>query len=129
MGSLFWLDLNSNFYCWTDISFSKKLVTHVFPVTVKNNLQKYLPVSILPVISKIFEKLFSKQTTSFMGQFLPKYRCGFRKRFSAQHCLLPMLKKWKKAVDTKKCFSALLTDLSKAFDCLPHNLIIATINA
>ena len=36
-----------------------------------------------------------------------------------------MLEKWKKAVDTKKVFGALLTDLSKAFDCLPHDLIIA----
>ena len=39
------------------------------------------------------------------------------------------MKKWKKAVDTKKVFGALLTDLSKAFDCLPHDLIIAKLNA
>ena len=64
-----------------------------------------------------------------MDQFLSKYQCGFRKGFSAQHCLLAMLKKWKKAIDTKKVFGALLTDLSKAFDCLPHDLIIAKLNA
>ena len=40
-----------------------------------------------------------------------------------------MLEKWKKAVDTKKIFGALLTDLSKAFVCLPHDLIIAKLNA
>ena len=64
-----------------------------------------------------------------MDQFLSKYQCGFRKGFNAQHCLLAMLEKWKKAVDTKKVFGALLTDLSKAFDCLPHDLIIAKLNA
>ena len=64
-----------------------------------------------------------------MDQFLSKYQCGFRKRFNAQHCLLAMLEKWKKAVDIKKVFGALLTDLSKAFDCLPHDLIVAKLNA
>ena len=40
-----------------------------------------------------------------------------------------MLEKWKNAVDKGKVFGALLTDLSKAFDCLPHELIIAELNA
>ena len=39
-----------------------------------------------------------------------------------------MLEKWKKAVDTKKVFGALLTDLSKAFDCLQHDVVIAKLN-
>ena len=57
-----------------------------------------------------------------------KYQCGFRMGFSAQHCLLAMLEKWKKKVDTKKIFGSLLTDLSKAFDYLPRNLIITKLN-
>ena len=40
-----------------------------------------------------------------------------------------MLEKWKNAVDKGKVFGALLIDLSKAFDCLPHELIIAKLNA
>ena len=88
-------------------------------------------VSILPVISKIFEKFgkLCKQLTIFIDPLLSKYQCGFRKGFSAQHCLLAMLEKWKNAVDKGKVFGALLTDLSKAFDCLPHELIIAKLNA
>ena len=104
-------------------------ITPVFKKGYRGSKENYRPVSILPVISKIFEKLLCNQITPFMDQFLSKYQCGFRKGFNAQHCLLAMLEKWKKAVDTKKVFGALLTDLSKAFDCLPHYLIIAKLNA
>ena len=69
--------------------------------------------------------LLCNQITPFMDQF----QCGFRKGFNAQHCLLAMLEKWKKVVDTKKVLGALLADLSKAFDCLPDDLIIAKLSA
>ena len=55
--------------------------------------------------------------------------CGFRKGYSAQHCLLVMIEKWKKVVDNGVAFGALLTDLSKVFDYIPHDLIIARLEA
>ena len=39
------------------------------------------------------------------------------------------VRKWKQAVDNGQMFHALLTDLSKAFDCLDHKLLIAKLNA
>ena len=68
-------------------------------------------------ISKYFETRFSKS------------QCGFRKGYSAQHCLLAMTEKWKTAVDNGGVFAVLLTDLSKAVDCIPHDLIIAKLAA
>ena len=60
-----------------------------------------------------------------MDPLLSKYQCGFWKGYSAQQCLLAMLEKWKNAVDKAKIFGAFLTDLSKAFDSLSYDLLIA----
>ena len=89
----------------------------------------YRPVSILPNLSKIFEKCMFEQMSQFFENIFPRYQCGFRKGFSTQQCLLAILEKWKRPVDNSKMFGALLTDLSKAFDCLDHELLIAKLNA
>ena len=70
-----------------------------------------------------------KQICEYFESFLWKHQCGFRKGFSAQHCLLSMLEKWKSAIDNRKMFGALLTDLSKVFDCPSHELLITKLNA
>ena len=60
---------------------------------------------------------------------MSRYQGGFRNGYSAQRCFLAMFEKWKKIVDDGSVFGALLTDLSKTFDCIPHNLIIAKLEA
>ena len=70
-----------------------------------------------------------KQKSEYFEPILSKFQCGFRKVFSAHHCLVLMLEKRKTVIGNKKTFGALLTDLSKAFDCLPHDLPIAKLNA
>ena len=56
-------------------------------------------------------------------------QCGFRKGMSAPNCLLFMIEKWKKCLDNKGKAGVLLTDLSKAFDCIIHDLLVAKLNA
>ena len=68
-------------------------ITEVFKKGFKGSKENYRPVSILPVISKIFEKFISRQITNFMEPLFSKYQCGFRRGFSAQDCLLAMLEK------------------------------------
>ena len=66
---------------------------------------------------------------TYFDNLLSKYQCGFRKGFNAQHCLVSMIEKWKESVDSGGAFGALMTDLSKAFDCLHHELLIAKLDA
>ena len=104
-------------------------ITPVHKKDSKSEKNNYRLVSILSNISKVYERIMFKQMSGFFeSSFVSKYQCGFRKGFSAQHCLVSMLEKWKSATDNKKLFGALLTDLSKTFDCLSHELLIAKIN-
>ena len=64
--------------------------------------------------------------SDYFGDFSPEFQSGFCEGISAQHCLLVMIRKWKKSVDKEKTFRALLTDFSKAFDYLPHDICIST---
>ena len=72
--------------------------------------------------------MLCKQITLFMDQFFSKYQCGFIKEFSVQDCFLAKLGKWKRNVDKGNVSGSLLTDLSKAFDCLSDELIIAKLS-
>ena len=116
-------------------SFNLSVANSIFPSSLKNkkgdiNLKdNYIPVSILSNISKIFERCMFQQISKFMEPLLSKYQCGFRKGYNTQYCLLAMLEKWKSSVDKGSSFGALLTDLSKAFDCLSHKLLIAKLHA
>ena len=70
-----------------------------------------------------------KQKSEFFENIFSKNQCGFRKGNSTQQCRLAMLEKWERSVDSGKAFGALLTDLSKAFDCLYHELLTVHLNA
>ena len=64
----------------------------------------------------------------FFDDIFSKYQYGFRKWFSTKQCLSALLEKWKRSLDRSKVFCALLTDISKGFDCLDHDLLIAKLN-
>ena len=94
----------------------------------RTDKKNYRPISILPNVSKIYERCLNKQLEKYFQALLSKYQCGFRKGYSVINALLPMIEKWRKSLDEGGAFGALLTDLSKAFDCLPHELLIAKLH-
>ena len=104
-------------------------ITAVFKKGARTSKNNYRPASILPILSKLLERLISKQFSEFFESVLSKFQCGFREGYGTQHCLLMMLETWKEATDNNKAFGALLTDLSKTFDCLSHDLLIAKLHA
>ena len=70
-----------------------------------------------------------EQIVHYFENFLSPFLCGFRKGFSTQHCLTVVLERWKKGLTYGNVAGAFLTDLSKAFDGLNHELLIAKLQA
>ena len=92
--------------------FNKTVLTGDFPnelkladfasVFKKENLLKsknYKPVSVLPVVLKIFEGIIHKQMSLHVDNFLSPYLCSYRKGFSTQQALLSLREKWKNILD------------------------------
>ena len=99
-------------------SFPNELtLADVTPVFKKENPLKsknYRPVSVLPVVSKILERIMHKPMSLHVDNFLSPYLYGYRKGFSTQQALLSLIEKWKNILDKKGYGGAVLMDLSKA---------------
>ena len=104
-------------------------VTSIHKKDDKADKESYRPISILPNLSKVYKRLMYNQIYPYFPSTFSKFHCGFRKSFNAQHCLLGMVEKWCKTLNEGGERGAVLTDHSKAFDCIDHNLLIAKLNA
>ena len=91
--------------------------------------KNYRPICNLSILSKIYEKNINEQILEYMEKHLSSFIFGYRKGSGPQYCLLTMVEMWRKALDEGKVAGAILTDLSKAFDCISHDLLIAKLEA
>ena len=96
-----------------------------------DNLMKenYRPVSVLTILSKLQESVVNDQLYVYFVDIFEKLLCAFLKKYSCQSVLTKMIEDWKLPIDKNEVVGALFMDLSKAFDCQPHPLIIAKLHA
>ena len=115
------------------------LVTGVFPAAWKHALvvplykngdpdsvNNYRPVSILPVVSKILEKIVAKQLTCYLEtkKLFSNSQHGFRCKLSTETALTTITDQLYTNMDNKKVSLLTLCDLSKAFDSVNHNTLL-----
>ena len=89
----------------------------------------YRPISILNTFSKVFERFLLEKITPFFNGRMADFFSAYRKNTGCQNVLLRLVEQWRKSLDNNKVAGTVLMDLSKAFDCLPHNLLIAKLAA
>ena len=83
----------------------------------------------MSALSKIFERLMAKQMLSFIQPNLSNLLCGFREGFSTQHALFHVVEMFHRSFDQSGILGVVLMDLSKAYDCLSHYLLVAKMAA
>ena len=104
----------------------------IYPVYKKDDPLKkenYRPLSLLPHVSQIFKRLIYKQINDYICDKISKYVTGFRKCHGTQHSFLVILEKWKKPLDKGENVCTIFMDLSKAFDSVNHDLLLAKLKA
>ena len=94
-----------------------------------NKIENYRTVSILNCFSKIYEKFLLQAFKPFTDTFLSEYIAAYREHYSSNHALIRLIENWKKALDETFFVGAVSMDLSKAFDCIPYDLLIAKLHA
>ena len=117
---------NNNFQDTLKLSY----ITPVFKKLDPSDKANYRPVSILPLVSKVFEKIMYGQLCEYIEHFLNQLlRNQIRKAHATQHALFRLFQKWQKELDSGGFIGTILMDLSKAYYCLPHDLLIAKLEA
>lgn len=101
-------------------------VTAIHKAGSKTDPNNYRPISVLPVISKIFEKILYNRLETYLNEidFLSKKQYGFRKKSNTLSATIDLVTKLKNKVDKKQISLGVFIDLKKAFDTISHDLLL-----
>ena len=104
-------------------------VSSIYKKSDKLCKENYRPISVLVIVSKVYEKIFVKRMSCYIDKIFNPLLSAYRNGYGCNDVLLKFVQMWKQALDENLFVGALLMDLSKAFDCLPHCLLIAKLHA
>ena len=101
-------------------------VIPLFKAGDRGNISNYRPISLLPVLSKIFEKLIHKRLVSFLDKHQVIYRkqFGFRKQHSTIHALHSAVTQVVNGLNNNEAVFGVYLDFSKAFDTIQHDILL-----
>ena len=101
-------------------------VTPISKDGARNEISNYRPISLLPVVSRLFEKLVYDQLYTYLisNNLIHPGQSGFRSFHSVLTCLQKCTNYWYRNIDKGKYTSVSFTDLKKAFDTVDHQILL-----
>ena len=99
-------------------------ISPIFKTSDTLETGNYRPINILPCLSKIVERLYHEQLYEFFSSILSAFLAAFRRNYGCHHVLTKFVHNSKVAIDKGLNVGVVLMDLSKAFDCVPHGLLL-----
>ena len=107
--------------------FKTARVTPIHKTGSFNDVKNYRPISILPTLSKVFERLTYNRLIIFLdnNDILSNHQFGFRKGFNTIGAVNDLLEIFYESLNCGKISISVFLDLSKAFDTLDHNILIS----
>ena len=103
-------------------------IAEISPVFEKLD-NTYRPIGTLTNFTKPFESILFTQLNKYMQKEFSKYLTGFRKNHNMQNSLLRMIESWTVRLHNGSKVEVIIMDLSKAFDSLNHELLLAKLKA
>ena len=104
-------------------------VTPLFKKNDELSKEHYRPSTVLPALNNVFEKLLASQLDQFYSEILSDYISAYRRHYSCETSLMRLTEDWKRSLDNKQIVAVISMDLSKAFDTIPHGLLLAKLKA
>ena len=103
------------------------MVTPIQKTKESIELTNFRPISVLPVLSKVLERVVYDQLMSYLlnHNLLYERQSGFRPHYSTQDVLLHVTDSWRRAIDESEFTAAAFLDISKAFDCINHDILLS----
>ena len=90
----------------------------------RDKIQTYRPVSILNGFPKVYKRYLLNSISNRIKKILCNFIAAYKKPYNPSHALIRMNEDWEKHLDNKKVVGTALMDLSKTFDCIPHDCLL-----
>jgi hypothetical protein len=114
--------------CFPDV-YKRNEISPIYKAKDHFKKANYRPVGCSVAVSKIIEQLIARQVKGFFESVFHDKLSAYRQGMGCENVIVNLVEDWKKALDNGQIVCTLLMDLSKAFDSLPHRLLIAKLKA